>query len=774
MSMSVESYLESIRKNTISNSDKTAKLNSTIKDLLNYESLKKAISDGVEKGNKVQFKRLAELSKKILTSSDATAAELKEINALLKLFYAQIPKNSNGNASVPADAWIRALKEVLDEFGDKLPQKFQNRMKNDIVSAAAAGGADPKLVMQQVNMQVNQTVLLENIYNFMEDREKKLERKAEAEKPIANQEKRDQSTFWQTRMGKVIDNLGGILKNVSKVGAWLGMIYVGLGVWQQLAPDIQKFVRSAVMLLNGWKSGALAGSLAGALKMPAWLKTVSSGKWLEGIGSKIRGLFGGSNLLTDSSKEMSVITKIQAFFLRTRALAITAIQDIAPVISKTARELFPTFAKVFDWIKSAGTNIYNVYKKIQPGIKVVGSWITKIFGFLGKLKPFLGMAGKALGSLGKFIPGVGWILQAIISLADFIQGFKIDGIRGGLRRVGVEFVAVFGDMVIWIIQGLKKLVGTLPKKLSEGAVKTLDNLENSIRGGLGSMRSGVGYDSKSQPQLTDSFTGTVYTGRDALKAATPLYSSATGTMPTSAAGINKKAGVKLSSQAADFYKRAGLSNRITSGMEGQHAGTASNPRSHYSGNKFDLAISTTSVTAFANEVRKMLKTPGLVEIRTESVPSKIVEGARAILKKEGLNTAKLINDGYPSYSTGPHLDVLIDPKYSGVATPGSGSQKLTSTITNIESVADTGEPKDSNPLTTAMQSQIAQAYNEQIKLFEKGAKTPDQLASNQNKATVSAISTQIANQSSGDPITFRKQDDIFDPALTALQQLFMA
>ena len=159
--MSVENYLESIRKNTKSNSDKTSSLNSTIKDLLNYESLKRAVSDGIVDGSKEEFKKLAELSKKVLTSSDASASELKAIRSLLAMFYQQIPKNSAGNASVSVEDWIKALKQVLDEFGYTLPLKFQNRLKHDSVSSAAQAGADPKQVFQQLNVtQVNQTLVL--------------------------------------------------------------------------------------------------------------------------------------------------------------------------------------------------------------------------------------------------------------------------------------------------------------------------------------------------------------------------------------------------------------------------------------------------------------------------------------------------------------------------------------------------------------------------------------------------------------------------------------
>lgn len=773
--MSVEDYLNSIRKNTNSTTKKTSAVDSTIKELLNYEALKRAVKDGVIKGNEEQFRKLSELSRKILTSSDATASELQEINQLLKLFYSEIPKNSSGNTQVALDSWIKALKEILDEFGNSLPEKFQKRLKYDIVASASEGGANPRQVFQQLNqqqnIQINQTLVLNNIYSLMKDQKQLTDRKAEAEKPVKDQKEKEQKTWWQNTMGRVTGFLRDITDKLSTAGKALGLLYVGLGIWNSLSESVQGFLRdfSAVNITAklGVALSKLMPSLSGLfgkIKLPSWLTNLATA-------SK------GSNALKlTGNMPTSTLSKIEGFFLRFKAILNHSIREALPTISKVIKELFPTFSKVFKWIGAKGKLIFDIYQKIAPGLKIVGSWISKVFGWIARLAKFLPLAIRVGSSILKFIPMVGWILQGIISLADFIEGFKIDGIKGGFRRMGVEFVAVFGDLASFVVKGLVKLVASIANKT--GLFKdTLENL-NKILGGIdswkSSIRTGVGYDGSSSGGVAmpststyDPVSSTVFMGQDSYNELLPLASAAKGTTPANAEGIRKASGVKLSAQTSDFIKRAGITNKITSGMEGVHAGTAKNPRSHASGNKFDMDISTKSATAFANEVRKLLKTPGLVEIRTESVPNSIVETARAMLKKEGLNVSKLINDGYPSYSTGPHLDVLIDPKYSGVAK----TAQTPDFSTTVTSLADTGESKNTNPLVAQITEQLTKAFNEQSKLFEKGAKAPDQLSSTQNKANTSAIIKNLSSKSSGNAVTFNKQNDINDANLAALEIL---
>ena len=135
------------------------------------------------------------------------------------MFYAQIPKNNQGNTQVSAESWVKALKEVLDEFGDSLPDKFRNRLKYDIVGTAAQAGADPKQVFQQLNVtQINQTMVLQNIYAEMKEQQLLIERKAEAEKPVKQQKERNNENFWQTRMGGVLDKLTKIADHVLSAG----------------------------------------------------------------------------------------------------------------------------------------------------------------------------------------------------------------------------------------------------------------------------------------------------------------------------------------------------------------------------------------------------------------------------------------------------------------------------------------------------------------------------------------------------------------------------
>ena len=783
--MSVESYLDSIRKNTISNADKTASLNNTIKDLLNYESLKKAVSAGVEKGNREQFKRLAELSKKILLTSDATNAELKETNQLLKLFYAQIPKNSSGNAQVTVDSWVKALKEVLDEFGNSLPQKFQNRLKYDIVSAAAEGGADPKAVFQQLNMtQVNQTVVLQNIYEEMIERQKLIDRKAEAQKPIENQEKRDQANFWETRLGKVITTLSGILDKMTKASQWLGLIYVGLAVWSQLKEGLRNALQGIADLSFAFKGGRILTNLFSKLKIGTEitnaLKKSSLFKSFGKIGSTVRSAT--TNFLWNTKIGNGILDVI------TNPKINNALKSVGKLFSWVGKIAGPLL-RVFNKFNAAILIVSSVYDFIEGFVNTKGTMTDKIIGGLWNvvtkfissiwdlIKALPGLLWKAVVGLNKvlwksFFNLLNWIGKSIVSIFNWFGGKGITDILGVVGKA--------------IKNSGKILANGLLKGIAEIIDETISAAPDWLKPGLEWIRSKINVpktESKIYPagsfglelpkgSMFSPATDTVYTGSDALNAAMPLSSHVSGTTPASAAGIRKNADVKLSSQAADFYRRAGLSNRVTSGMEGKHAGTASNPRSHYSGNKFDLDISTTSATAFAKEVGKMLKTPGLVEIRTESVPSSVVEGARRILKAQGYNTSKLINDGYPSYSTGPHLDVLIDPKYSGV--PSTSSTKLTTSTKTLDSVADTGDKTPSNPLLADMTKNLTKAFNEQIKLFEKGAKAPNQLASSQSKAATTAITNKLAAKSSGGAVTFNKKNDIQDDSLAALRLLNLA
>lgn len=803
--MSVESYLDSIRKNTISNADKTASLNSTIKDLLNYESLKKAVSAGVEKGNKEQFKRLAELSKKILLTSDATNAELRETNKLLKLFYAQIPKNSAGNAQVTVDSWVRALKEVLDEFGDSLPQKFQNRLKYDIVSAAAEGGADPKAVFQQLNLtQVNQTVILQNIYEEIIERQRIIDRRAEARKPIENDEKRKQSTFWDTRLGKVITTLSGILDKMSKASQWLGLIYVGLAIWNDLADPIRNALRSLSAINITARIGSVISRLFKGSEMSRLLKSLNPMRMFSGIGANVSSFFKGlSTSKLGGAGQTSFISKIEGFFAQIRALTSYAVKNVIPSVSKVLKEVFPTFSKILNWIRNTGAFAVSVYKKLAPGLKLFvkgASWIlSKIAGFA----KFIPAVLKAGSGLLKFIPVAGWILQGIISIWDFIQGFiHTDGsfmtkVKGGLKRAATEFVAVFGDMIVWVIQGMRNLLKKMiPQKtadlnpISEAAMNASSSLfevQKSLQRGLSNMRSGIGYETGSSStgiKMYEPATSTVYMGSDALNAAMPLSSHVSGTAPTNAKGINTASGVKLSSQASDFIKRAGLTDTITSGVRaasnardwtGKKVGVGQiSQRSHASGNKFDIGAYGKNADQLASTLAKLIKTPGLVEAHVEGAGiawRNTYLSALNKLKRQGYDTSKIGWWG-STYSSAPHIDVLIDPKYSGVQQ--SSSQNLASIDTSINTAADTGDKTPSNPLLADMTKNLTKAFNEQIKLFDKGAKAPNQLASSQSRAATTAITNQLAAKSSGNAVTFNKKSDIQDDSLAALRLLNLA
>lgn len=861
--MSVESYLDSIRKNTIKNSEKTSNLNNTMKDLLNYESLKKAVSAGVESGNKEQFKRLAELSKKILTNSDATTAELKETNQLLKLFYAQIPKNSSGSTAVSADSWVKALKEVLDEFGNSLPEKFQKRLKYDIVSSAAEAGANPKLVMQQLNMtQVNQTMVVQNIFDYMKDKDKKLERDAEARKPVENNEKKEQSNFWQTRLGKVIDYLGGILKSLTGVAKWAGILAVGMAVWSQLKDSLREALQGIASLRLVFNAGKFTMSLNKAFKGLNIGKSIGEALGKTKLGGMIGGAAkslktAGTNFLWDTKIGNGILELITnpklAKFTKNVGTFFKGASKIIKPLFEVAKPLFKVLGKLSGWI----TIISSIYDFINGFVNTKGTLMDKIFGglknvifqivdsiwflvkFIGKaITSVVKKAVKFFISLAPKIPGMlisAWIRWQFFMLKMIIRvrGLITNAIRSVIIGIANAFKAGWNYVTSKGLKGIlkdaqiaiKNICGTLGKMVKTFVTFTLSSVVDAIGDGIASLLEEkdlnivqrkflqflqgwfpksnksadninlnasqgtnfklsdminldfkmpeIGLEAKSGSYggIYEPATNTVYTGRDALSAAMPLESHVAGRTPANASGINKGYGVKLSSQTADFIKRAGITERITSGMEGAHKGTKYSPRTHASGNKFDMDISTSSVTRFANTVEKLLRTPGIKEIRTERVPNWVVEGGRRMLERKGYRTKGILfNDGYPNYATGPHLDVLIDPRYSGVK---GSAQNLASTQGAMENAGDIGiqTQKASNPLVASMQAQIAKAYNEAVKSF--GVKSPNQLVANQSKANTSAITAQLANKASGDAVTFSKKNDISDTNLALLRLVDM-
>lgn len=770
--MSVEDYLNSIRKNTNTSAQKTSKIDSTIKDLLNYESLKRAVKDGVARGNEEQFKKLSDLSKKILSTSDASALELQEINKLLKLFYSQLPKNSSGKAEVTAESWVAALKDVLDEFGNSLPEKFQKRLKNDLVSSAAEAGADPRAVFQQLNqqqnIQVNQNITLTNIYALMKNQELKLERKAEAEKPVKQQEDRENKNFWQTSIGKITGTLSSILGKMFNLGSLLGLIYAGIGAFAQLPEKTQKWVRGLAGAIR-LSSSALIPKLAGFLKSFA-MKIPG----VSGAVGKVKTL--ATDFLWDTKVGNKILDVMTNPKLANIGKFISKLGTFGKALGRVAGKLawpITIITSVFDFMQGYVNTSGTVADKIIGGLKnVVTQFVSSIWYILKQIPSLLKNVFTAIGKLAA--RGINFAWNGIKSLFKKIE---TSGLKSLVKSIGTSLSNFGKGLINGFLESVASMVGEILKEdMPKWLKDALTRMYNALPKKSGSAPSYGGSDSLAPiswdagvPKMENAVTGLTYVGGDVLSALTPLSSSVKGTLPTAnAAGINKLAGVKLSAQTADFIKRAGITSTITSGMDGSHKGTASNPRSHASGNKFDMSISTKSVTAFANEVRKLLKTPGLVEIRTESVPSRIVEGARALLKKEGLNTAKLINDGYPKYSTGPHLDVLIDPRYSGVAAKADNSA-LSISKSNINSgLPDVSSSKNSNPLVAKMTEQLVKAFNEQSKLFEEGAKAPDQLASEQNKATTSSIINQMNKATSGNSVTFNKQNDISDAALASL------
>ena len=138
-----------------------------------------------------------------------------------------------------------------------------------------------------------------------------------------------------------------------------------------------------------------------------------------------------------------------------------------------------------------------------------------------------------------------------------------------------------------------------------------------------------------------------------------------------------KEGVQISSQAAQYLKETGGHGVITSGLDGKHAGTASNPRSHYSGNKLDVRIRNMSNDEVIKIMLPLLKHPSTLEIaiegfgktreesnaRMESIKNKILNNYPEIAEKIKSGRLKIVGDRRRTYNDHAHLDVLFTPKY---------------------------------------------------------------------------------------------------------------
>lgn len=137
--------------------------------------------------------------------------------------------------------------------------------------------------------------------------------------------------------------------------------------------------------------------------------------------------------------------------------------------------------------------------------------------------------------------------------------------------------------------------------------------------------------------------------------------------------INLKNNVKINSTMKEYLQdieNSGGNFTITSGMDGKHAGTASNKRSHYSGNKIDIAVLGLSDEQIINNIIiPLINDPRTIEIVLEAFPNgsgqRIVDKVKErypIVKKRCLTNARYLKaEGANKNTTGAHIDVLIDP-----------------------------------------------------------------------------------------------------------------
>jgi hypothetical protein len=452
------------------------------------------------------------------------------------------------------------------------------------------------------------------------------------------------------------------------------------------------------------------------------------------------------------------------------------------------------FASTFDFIKGFMETEGSTTDKIIGGLKnVIVQFVSSIWALLKAIpgllwKAFIGslkLFGKLFMQLGVFVTKLvdnirayfqkGWwdqttklLKNAISSIGDALKTGLLQGIAGILDEIisggeGAREDSIVGKIVAKVSEWRSKIDVPNTRVIKPASKVSFGDVFGSNESSMT-----VGF--------SDSATGTDYMGKDAYSAALPMNSYVSGTLPANAAGIKTSAGVRLSSQSSDFIKRAGLTDTITSGTEGRHQGNASNPRSHYSGNKFDVGMAGKNATQLASTLEKLLRTPGLLEAHVEGATARgdreswktTYSKALAILKSKGFSNAQLSKIGWwgAKYSSGKHIDVLIDPKKSGV-TGNIEPAQVGISQSALSSASDTGTA-ETNPLLSMMKAQLVQVQNEMIAYLKKGIKSPDQLTATQNKAATSAITSKLAEASKSDSVTFNKKTDITDPSLASL------
>lgn len=738
--MSVESYLDSIRKNTQRSMDRTASLNSTIKDLLNYESLKRAIKDGVTESQRKEFKRLDELSEKILLASDATVDELKETNTLLRSFYAILPKNGAGTTSVSSVSLIQALKEVLDEFGDALPLKFQNRLRYDLVATAQNAGADPKMVFQQLNQtQVNQTVVIQNILEQLTDQQAKAERKAEAEEPEIKKKEKENKSFWENSIDKITGFLGNMVKNAGKTAAFLGAVYVGLGIFKSLPDSLKILVKGINNLLLTFSAANFVKLIGVAIGKLPFLKSISN--WLgKSKVSQVAGAVGG------------------------------AVKNLGGAAFAKIQDLIWGNDKLLDLI----TDPKSKFVKISGIVKSIAGWVGKAGQWIGRILKPLKMLLPALKILGG---PVSLIIGVVTSLLDFIEGFnKTEGtlgqkILGGLKNVVVGFIKSIVDLIMFIpnllIDWIKKAFNKMLPNFSE----KMKDLGKAV----------IGVVLEVLKPLLSGFKG-IYDAiakyieeRPSYAASHPKINAATGTVDTiksessaqAVSGLNVKQGVVISDRMGAVLRDAGITETITSGFrmptksyEFDSKGKVKEG-AHGSGNKVDIRIKDKDAAGLADLIGRLVSSPATVGVHVEGPgdPKGVGKGewytkyaqAMDILRGKGYKEDLLSKVKWwgSKYSDQPHIDYLIDRTKANEilaeeATGLNGIQTSASDVTVAK--AEDVSNEQSVPNAKVLSPQSLLPLNNMVK-----------------QITTAPALAQALNP----PPSFAKKDDITDPALFA-------
>lgn len=733
-----------MRQSNGSSSSGSQDLNGTLKDLLGFESLRRAMSMGVLDGTRIGFDKLNELSRKVISTNDASAQELKQIKTMLKEWYSMQHTNGNGKIPVGAEAMVKGIKSVLDEFGDKLPLKFQTMLKNDLTRTAVAGGAKSEDVLNAIGSDLNAILL------HMQERDKIVEREKLEEDERKRAEAKANKGFWEVALGKITDMFGKLAQAIAPIAGWLALLYAGMELVRHLTEEQKKAMKDSIK--PGGSTYNASHGLAVAEIMKGWFKNEQS-VLRKGFGS-----------LGEAIKNGKFGKKAQGMAEGTSDFFASAGKSWSK-LAYSSRKIFVVAKKsLWDSAKLAG-RFSKEAERIPKLLKLDRAAEAYSFLIKGGFK-----ATKWIKSAGEVFEKVAKPLAVVFAVIDFRAGFIatrgsiVRKTLGGLKRAVTEFFASFLDLANWIGEIATKITGI-------GVFKSVGDIAQKF---AGTMRQGVGYE---QDVNMHEFFGAGSTD------SSQLSSEPSGLLKISGyqKGISYKDdnyssihGRKLTSGA---YKEltglgnymANTGNKIT--VTGLYAPVGAGHSGHGSGNAYDVSASEQRRLALLQmgnylendrHVRKVL----FGEWRKDNHGNSYVYPA----------VAKQLHDMYPNkffYAAGHgnHLHVVTDALMAGSA----GKQPKLQQIKNLNPSPHIQENFNPGPLPKSASNgisvggeQVAVVTQEASPLTQK-IKTQALIASAQSSGSTSVLGNSAGGKTSKP--TLGKRNTIDDVNLALFNSL---